>query len=241
METHEQREMTRPTPGTRADQLSDRDGNRDRDRDDRPAPKSTPEAVVVPPAPRVTRDEALTGRRDRIRWGSVWAGLVVSLGIYLVLQLALVSTGAIDLAEAQRNDAWLSAGVALLAFLIGGITTGASSLWSGLDDGVLHGIIMWAVGVVALLVLSVVGSGLALGALDASGAFEQVGVDLDEGTVDGVETALGAEDAEEAASWVLLGLGAALLAAAIGGAAGAKLWPRNQTVRIDELDHRERF
>lgn len=199
-----------------------------------------PQPEIVPRVPRVVRDEAVTARRDRIRWGSVWAGLAVTVSLYLVMQLALVATGAIDLGAADRNDAWLSAGVALLAFLIGGITTGASSMWDDFDDGILHGIVMWSVGVVAILGLSVVGSNLALGALDASGAFEDVTVDLDAGDVEGVETALGAEDAEEAASWVLLGLGAALFASILGGAAGAKLWPRTEKVRVDELDPRER-
>lgn len=195
-----------------------------------------PRPEIVPRVPRVAHDEGVTHRRDRIRWGSVWAGLAVTVSIYLVMQLALVATGVIDLGAADRNDAWFSAGVALLAFFIGGATTGASAIWNELDDGVLHGIVMWAVGVVALLVLSVVGGNLALGALDASGAFESVRVDLDAGEIEGVETALGAEDAEEAASWVLLALGAALLASIIGAAAGAKLWPRTDEVRIDEVD-----
>jgi hypothetical protein len=196
--------------------------------------------TVIPRAPRVLQDEAVTGRRDRIRWGPVWAGLVVALGIYLLLQLGLVATGAIELETADATDAWYSAGAALVAFFVGGLTTGASAIWDKVEDGILHGIVIWAVGVVLLLGLSVVGGNLALGALDASGAFESFSVDLQEGTVEGIESDLGAEDAEEAASWVLLGLSAALLAAVVGGALGAKLWPRLDEVRVDELDPNER-
>jgi hypothetical protein len=152
------------------------------------------------------------------------------------MQLALVATGAIDLGVADRNDAWLSAGAALLAFLIGGMTTGASAIWDKIEDGILHGIVMWALGVVAILTLSVVAGGLTLGALDATGAFEDITVDLEEGTVDGVETALGAEDAEEAASWVLLGLAAALLAVVLGSIAGTMIWPRREEIELNPGD-----
>jgi ABC-type dipeptide/oligopeptide/nickel transport system permease component len=137
---------------------------------------------------------------------------------------------------ADRNDAWLSAGAALLAFLIGGITTGASAIWDKIEDGLLHGIVMWSLGVVVILVLSVAASGVTLGALDATGAFDNITVDLEEGVVDGVETQLGAEDAEEAASWVLLGLGAALLAVVLGSIAGTMIWPRREDVELHEGD-----
>ena len=38
-------------------------------------------------------------RGDRVRWGPVWAGLVIALGTYLLLQLALLATGITDLAD----------------------------------------------------------------------------------------------------------------------------------------------
>lgn len=195
---------------------------------------------VIPRVPRVLHDEAVTRRRDRIRWGAVWAGLAVTVGTYLVLQLALVATGAIEIGVADRDAAYLSAGAALLAFLVGGVTTGASAIWDEFDDGILHGIVMWAVAVVALLVLSVVGGNLALGALDASGAFEDVRVDLEAGEIEGVDGEIAPEDAEEAASWALLALAAGLLSSVAGGAAGAKLWPRLNEERIDEIDPRDR-
>jgi cation transport ATPase len=208
-----------PAPGTRAP-----------DRSEVIAERSAPPPVIM------SKNEAVTGRRDRIRWSAVWAGVIVSIAIYLLMQLALVATGAIDLGVADRNDAWLSAGAALLAFLIGGMTTGASAIWDKIEDGILHGIVMWALGVVAILTLSVVAGGLTLGALDATGAFEDITVDLEEGTVDGVETALGAEDAEEAASWVLLGLAAALLAVVLGSIAGTMIWPRQEEIELNPGD-----
>jgi hypothetical protein len=165
---------------------------------------------------------ALGPWRDRVRWSAVWAGLLVTLSLYLVLQLTLIATGAVDPNDVDSGDAWLSAGAALIAFFIGGVTTGASALWDNVSDGVLHGVVMWSVGVVALLVLSVVASGLTLGAIDSSGLFDDLSADL-EATIDDAEAPASA-DTEEAASWVLLGLGVAVVASVLGGAIGAKLW-----------------
>jgi hypothetical protein len=183
-----------------------------------------------PPSHEVV-DEPLRAQRDRIRWGAVWAGLVVSVATYIVLQLLFVAVGAIEIGAGQQSDAWWSAAAALIAFLLGGITAGASAMWHDVVDGLLHGIVMWALAVGAILLLSVLGGGLVMGALDATGAFDQVTVDLEEGTVEGVTAELGAEDAEEAASWALLGLGAAWIAAALGAVIGAALWPSTRDVR----------
>lgn len=218
-------QQQRVTAATRAPE------SRGPDRSEVIAERSAPPPLIV------SKNEAVTGRRDRIRWGAVWAGLIVSIALYLLLQLALVATGAIDLDAADRNDAWLSAGAALVAFLIGGITTGASAIWDKIEDGILHGVVMWSLGVVVILTLSVVASGLTLGALDATGAFDDVTIDLEEGVVEGVEGELGAEDAEEAASWVLLGLGAALLAVVIGSAAGTMIWPRREEIELEPGEH----
>src|SRR5215203_7227403 len=57
-------------------------------------------------------------RADRIRWSAIWAGLVVALGIYMFLQLALVATGIVELADASGSDAFWSAAAALVAFLV---------------------------------------------------------------------------------------------------------------------------
>jgi hypothetical protein len=98
-------------------------------------------------------------------------------------------------------------------------------MWDNATDGVLHGVVLWAVGVVALLVLSVSSSGLALGALDATGVFDDVSADLED-AIDDAEAQDVGDNAEEAASWVLLGLGAAIVAAVAGGSVGASMWPR---------------
>ena len=169
-------------------------------------------------------DEAQTIRRDRIRWGPVWAGIVTAVGSYLFLMLALVALGIVDLSEGTTGDAIASSVAALVAFFLGGVTTGASSMWQGADDGVLHGIVMWFAALVALLVIGAVGSGVALGAFDTSDAFDRF-------AEDGVDEQAG-EDAEEAAGKALFGLALALGASAAGGAVGSKMWPKDD-VTVD--------
>ena len=165
-------------------------------------------------------NEAQTVRRDRIRWGPVWAGVVTAVGSYLFLMLALVALGIVDMGEGVTGDAIASGIAALVAFFIGGVTTGATSMWQGADDGVLHGIVMWFAALVALVVISAVGSGIALGAIDTSDTFDAF-------SADEVDTDQANEDAEEAAAKALFGLALALGASAAGGAAGAKMWPKD--------------
>ena len=87
-------------------------------------------------------NEAETVRRDRIRWGPIWAGIVTAVGSYLFLQLALVAFGIVEFGDSAGDDAIASGIAALIAFFVGGVTTGATAMWQGADDGVLHGIVM---------------------------------------------------------------------------------------------------
>lgn len=165
-------------------------------------------------------NEAETIRRDRIRWGPVWAGIVTAVGTYLLLQLVLIATGITEIDGAGGDEAFASGIAALIAFFVGGLMTGATAMWQGVDDGIIHGIVMWFAALVAIIVFSAVGSGLALGSFDTADVFDDIGldeVDIDEAS----------DDAQDAAGWALLALGVALLAAAAGGAAGAKLWPKD--------------
>lgn len=175
--------------------------------------------------------ESDMSRLDRIRWSSVWAGLVVALGIYLFLQLALVATGIVDLADATSTDAWWSAAAALVAFFVGGVVAGATAVWRSANDGLLHGIVMWAVGLVALIALAAFGGGIALGSFDTSDVF-------DDFTEEGLDDVASGDDAEEAAGWALIGLSSALAASAVGATIGSKMWPRRED--RDDSDHRTR-
>jgi hypothetical protein len=203
----------------------------DRDRDDDRLRRSAPEAVVY-------RTE--TDRRDRIRWGPVFAGLVVALSTYLLAQLLLIGAGLVDLGDAQTSDAVWSAAVAVVAFLLGGFTAGATAMWRGADTGLLHGIVLWAVGLVALLSISAMGGSAVVGSIDTEETFDQFtteGITSD----DPAEVQRASDDAQEAAGWASVGLLVALAASAIGATAGSKAWPGRGHDLDDTIDLRERM
>lgn len=185
----------------------------------------------------ITRTVSAGGeRRDRVRWGPIWAGLVVALAVNVLLQLALVALGALGLGEeggGLPEGALLSALAALIAFFVGGLVAGASSMWRDGNDGVFHGVILWALAVVSVLLLSVLGGGLALGA--ASDAADELGIGRagDRETEIDLDSDEGRERAESAAGATLLGLALTLAAAAAGGAIGAKMWPSKRDERRD--------
>jgi hypothetical protein len=181
------------------------------------APPGT--AATAAPTVVAVHEEIDVSRRDRIRWGPVWAGLVVALSTYLLLQLALIAVGLVDLSGDATSDAVWSAIAAVIAFFLGGLTAGATAMWRGADDGLLHGVVVWGVGLIALLVLSVAGSGLALGSIDTTQVYDQFSADQ-------VSTAQANDNAQDASGKALGGLVVALVASAGGGVVGAKLWPR---------------
>ena len=165
--------------------------------------------------------------RDRVRWGPVWAGTAVVLTVFVVLQLLFFALGWLDLGT---NGSGVATGIvtgvlALVAFFVGGLTAAATTMWRNAGDGMLHGVLVWALSVLGILGLLLIGGGALLGPLasllsSAPGAAQ--GVDIDPAQ------ALAA--ARHTAGWTALGLGLAVAAAALGGIAGSKIWPgRNRT------------
>jgi len=183
---------------------------------------------------------AAPDRRDRVRWGTIFAGLVVALATYVLLQLLLIATGIIDLTTAENSDAVWSAAAALVAFVLGGITAGASARRRGIDDGLLHGVVLWALALVAIITFSAIGGGAILGTIDTDEAFNQF---TEEGFTsdDPAMVAAAGEDAQEAAGWATLGIVSALAAAAVGGVIGAKMWPGRRDEQDEMIDLRDRL
>jgi cation transport ATPase len=163
-------------------------------------------------------------RHDRIRWGAVWTGVLTTLSIYLVLQLLFFALGWLDLGINGADGttrAIVSGVLALIAFFLGGAAAGASALWHRANDGMVNGVVTWAVTVIALLGIGLVGGGALVGSLaDTATQFVDLraagaGVDLTEAT----------RTAQQTAGATALGLGLSMIAAALGGSMGAKLWP----------------
>ena len=163
-------------------------------------------------------------RHDRIRWGAVWTGVLTTLSIYIVLQLLFFALGWLDLGINGADGttrAIVSGVLALIAFFLGGAAAGASALWHRANDGMVNGVVTWAVTVIALLGIALVGGGALVGSLaDTATQFVNLrtagaGVDIAEAT----------RTAQQTAGTSALGLGLSMLAAALGGSIGAKLWP----------------
>lgn len=162
-------------------------------------------------------------RHDRIRWGAVWTGALTTLAIYIVLQLLFFALGWLDLGNegSGATRAIVSGVLALIAFFLGGAAAGASALWRRANDGMVNGVVSWAVTVVALLGLALVGGGALVGSLADTAA--QFGALQNPG--EGVDVAEAVRTAQETAGATALGLGLSMVAAALGGMLGAKLWP----------------
>ncbi|NEK84477.1 permease [Blastococcus saxobsidens] len=182
---------------------------------------------------RPTQVSVAPSRRDRVRWGPVWAGLVVAMPTFLLLQLATLALGWWDIGSSSGNSAdWISGVNGLIALFLGGLTAGATAVWRGLADGLLHGILVWALTVVALLVLTLFGGGALLGSL--AGVVTDVG-GIDRANLPDVAAGQAADVARSAAGWAVLGLGLSIAAASLGGIVGAKMWPSKRDAEADRI------
>lgn len=183
-------------------------------------------------------DEQSRDRRDRVRWGPIWAGAAVVLTVFVVLQLLFFALGWLDLGFDGANGSGVTAAIvtgilALIAFFVGGLTAGASTMWRKSGDGLLHGVLVWALSVLGILTLALIGGSALLGPLAdlASSAPHAAGAAAQNAST--VDPAQALSAARQTAGWTALGLGLAVAAAAIGGVVGSKIWPgRNNNTAV---------
>lgn len=179
--------------------------------DHRPGIAHHPGGVPVAGSPRL----------DRIRWGAVWIGALTTFATNIVLQLLFFAFGWLAFGgPGTTTAAVVSVVIGLLAFFLGGMATGSSTLWDSPGDGVVNALAMWVLTTMLLVALALAGGGALAGY--AGSAFAGMN-----GT-----GAVGL--ARDAAGWSVLGMGVTAAAAAIGGAVGARLWPgaAQRTARI---------
>ncbi|MGY1857563.1 permease [Modestobacter sp. SYSU DS0290] len=171
-------------------------------------------------------------RRDRVRWGPVWAGLIVAVPTFLLLQVATLALGWWDVGanDGGSNADWLSGVNGLIALFLGGLTAGATALWRGFAEGLLHGILVWALTVVSLVFLTLFGGGALFGSL--AGLVTDV-AGIQQANLPDVQAAQAADVARTSAGWAALGLGLSIAAAAVGGVIGAKMWPSKKATDAD--------
>lgn len=190
------------------------------------------ERIAAPRRGEQAPDVADTGNlRDRVRWGPIWAGAVVAVPVFLVLQSLFFALGWLDLgfnAASSNTAASIVSGVlALVAFFVGGLVAGSLSTWSDINNGLAHGVLTWALTVVVMIASALLGAGAILGPL---GSLVTQVTNLQQLFAQGsnFDTAQALQVVRHTAGWTALALGLAAAAAAAGGAVGSKIWPRRR-------------
>ena len=125
----------------------------------------------VPDAPWM-QDDDVTASQGSIHWGSIWAGVPLALTIFLLLELLAIGSGLLTVAGSGAATA-VSPIIGLVAFFIGGYVAGLTSggarggttgvRYAG--SGVLQGLLVWALGAILILAISLLGLGQLFGAL----------------------------------------------------------------------------
>ena len=170
----------------------------------------------------ISSDGDSLARRDSVRWGPVWAGLITALTTFLLLQLLAIGIGIVGIGPNETGGAWVSAILGLIAFFLGGLVAGATSAVRGAVPGLINGFLVWALGTVVILLLSSLGLGQIFGALGS--VVGQVGVlqNIQQGGVNApnVDPAQVASAVRTGAIGAFFGLLLSAIAAAVGGLIG---------------------
>lgn len=161
--------------------------------------------------------------RDLVRWGPIWAGLLLALGIQIVLgaiglavALSSYSPTAANFAErvASMVSIW-SVISALIALFLGGYIAGRMASVLGLRNGLVQGSVVWALAMVVGVILSALGVAGLLGVTNVM-PFLTRGLNLT--SPEQVNLIKGAATS---AWWFVIGAVLAWVAAAGGGILGA--------------------
>lgn len=185
-------------------------------------PPAAPPARVAAPGyvePR-TAIEAAPADLQQLKWGPIWAGMLMALGVFFLLSLAAIAAGLQAAPGAEEEDlgavaAIVTSAIALVAFFLGGFV----SAWSaGLADpgrALLNGFLVWSLWLAIVILLAALGFGAIVGAMgDLFGEVAVSGPDVDPAEL---------VDILRASAWqTLLALGLTAAAAALGGVVGAR-------------------
>jgi hypothetical protein len=199
-------------------------------RDSPPIP--TPSPVVMPIMP----EAAAPADVQPLRWGPIWAGLLTAVGVFFMLTLVAVTLGlqaapGVDAADEDVGFVAVLATslIALVAFFVGGFVASWSAGLADQGRSLLNGFLVWALWLVAVIVLALLGLGSFVGA--AGEVFGRVALDpaIDAAAVEGDElVSLVREGAWQTLLVLLLTAGAA----ALGGVLGARPELRGALSRV---------
>lgn len=158
--------------------------------------------------------------RDRVRWGPIWAGLLTTLASFMILEFLGIGLGLISTANGNAGaTSGISTGIAsLIAFFLGGWVAESVSIARGGSAGLLNGFLVWALGVLLILVLSVFGLSQLFGAIgNIGGQFLASGHTI---TTSGVSSVNNSQvgNVTQSAGWgAFIGMVITAAAAALGG------------------------
>jgi hypothetical protein len=180
----------------------------------------------------VTRDDTArlaapgTPAGAAIQWGPIVAGFLVALGTFVLLSLLLLALGASavrlgpdDLGEAAAGIGAATAIAGLISFLLGGFLASRAAGIRGSWTGFLTGFLVWALGLVAILVLTAFGIGALFG--EAGSLIGRFGA-LAQALPNGVSPDQAARAVRDAALPAFLSMALPAAAAGLGGLIGAQ-------------------
>ncbi len=183
-----------------------------------PAPVAPAVAAPPPVVPPVVA--ATPADLQQLKWGPIWAGMLMALGVFFLLSLAAIATGLQAAPGAEGEDLGIVAviatsAIAIVSFFIGGFV----SSWSaGLADpgrALLNGFLVWTLWLAIVILLAALGVGAIVGAMGQ--LFGEVAISGPD--VDPAELV----DILRSSAWqTLLALGLTAAASTLGGALGAR-------------------
>ena len=172
-------------------------------------------------------EDLASARRDSIRWGPIWAGLITALTTFLLLQLLAIGLGLVGIGPEDGGGGWVPAIIGLIAFFTGGAVAGMTSAIRGPGSGLLNGFMVWALGTVLILLLSALGLGQLFGALgNVAGQVNPGSVgnaaNAAQGAAPNVSAAEAAQALKTGAIGAFFGLLFSALASMLGGLLGGR-------------------
>jgi hypothetical protein len=179
--------------------------------------------VAPPPRTYIPETVAIADPPDiqQLRWGPIWAGLLMALGVFFLLSLAAIAVGLQAAPGAQTQDeagllaVIVTSAIALASFFLGGYVSSWSAGLTDVARSALNGFLVWASWLIVVLLLAALGLGSIVGAMG-----ELFGeVNLAAPDVDPQELITMLRDS----SWqTLLALGLTAASATLGGVLGAR-------------------
>jgi hypothetical protein len=89
-----------------------------------------------------------------VSWRAVFAGGVIGLALFVLLSVLWLALGfASGTSSVRDNLAWFVGGSAIFSLFVGGLLTGWLSGIRGLGTGLVHGMTMWGILVIAVTVI----------------------------------------------------------------------------------------